>query len=633
VRWDGWTGISGRIASFIRDELGARSSVGAPIFVEGRLWGVLAVHSRQPLPQSSESRTEQFSDLVATAIGNAAARAQVARLADGQAALRRVATLVAVEASRGDVFTAIAEGVGRVLPGELRLVRFEGERAVVVAGSDGPHNDVLAVGSRVPLGGENALSRVFRTGATARIDDYSQASGPIAEAVRPGGLRSAVATPIIVEGRPWGAMLVATFGAEPVAPDTERRLGQFTELMATAIANAEARAEIERLAEEQAALRRVATLVAEGVPAQDLFALVTQEVARVVEAPMVLLVRYEPERMASVLASVSDDAFPVGSRWPLDGPSATAQALETGRPARLDDYTGRPGAIAAQNRKAGITSTLAVPITVDGRAWGAVRVATTEPEPLPTGMDARLSNFTGLVATAISNASARSELIASRARIVSAGDEARRRIERNLHDGTQQRLIALGLDLQRARATIPDDQHDTHSALERVEQDLDAILVDLRELSHGLHPPLLSRLGLNPSLQALARRSPIPVQVDVDLPERPAASLETAVYYVVSEAVANAIKHSHASEISVTITITDAGMPFGVGLEGRRKAGKLHATIVDDGLGGADPSRGSGLTGLLDRVDALGGRFALDSPPRGGTTISVEFPVEPTVTS
>jgi signal transduction histidine kinase len=248
-------------------------------------------------------------------------------------------------------------------------------------------------------------------------------------------------------------------------------------------------------------------------------------------------------------------------------------------------------------------------------------------------MDARLSNFTGLVATAISNASARSELIASRARVVSAGDEARRRIERNLHDGTQQRLIALGLDLQQARATIPEAQGDTHSALERVEQDLEAILVDLRELSHGLHPPLLSRLGLGPSLQALARRSPIPVHVDVDLSQRPAASLETAVYYVVSEAVTNAIKHSHASEISVTITMNDAGAAFGVSLEGRRKVRNLHATIVDDGLGGADPRRGSGLTGLLDRVDALGGRFALDSPPRGGTTISVEFPVEPTVTS
>src|SRR5262249_23901288 len=176
----------------------------------------------------------------------------------------------------------------------------------------------------------------------------------------------------------------------------------------------------------------------------------------------VWLIRYEPDRVATVVASVGDDAFPVGSGWPLDGPSATAGAFESGHPARIDDYSDLPGTIAAQTRKAGITSTVAVPITVDGHAWGAVCVATTGPEPLPSGIDARLSNFTGLVATAISNASARSELIASRARIVSAGDEARRRIERNLHDGTQQRLIALGLDLQRARAETPADSGPAH---------------------------------------------------------------------------------------------------------------------------------------------------------------------------
>src|SRR5262249_21019870 len=192
----------------------------------------------------------------------------------------------------------------------------------------------------------------------------------------------------------------------------------------------------------------------------------------------------------------------------------------------------------------------------------------------------------------ISNATARAELVASRARIVAAGDDARRRIERNLHDGTQQRLIALGLDLQRARAAIPDDERDTHSPLVAVERDLEAILVDLRERSPGLHPPLLSRLGLGPSLQALARRSPIPVQLDVDLPERPAASMETAVYYVVSEALTNAVKHSQASEISVTISSRE----------------KLEASIVDDGVGGADPNGGAGLARPLPPHDAPPGR-------------------------
>jgi signal transduction histidine kinase len=265
-------------------------------------------------------------------------------------------------------------------------------------------------------------------------------------------------------------------------------------------------------------------------------------------------------------------------------------------------------------RRLGFRSAVASPIIVEGAIWGAVILGSFGGS-FPSETERRLDEFTELAATAISNATARAELVASRARIVAAGDEARRRIERNLHDGTQQRLIALGLDVQSARAAIPKDQRDAHSALVGVEQDLEAILVDLRELSHGLHPPLLSRLGLGPSLQVLARRSPIPVHLEVDLPKRPAALLETAVYYVVSEALANAIKHSHASEISITIASGE----------------KLQASIVDDGVGDADASGGSGLTGLLDRVDALGGRFALDSPPQGGTRISIELPVEPTV--
>jgi signal transduction histidine kinase len=310
-------------------------------------------------------------------------------------------------------------------------------------------------------------------------------------------------------------------------------------------------------------------------------------------------------------------ATPPGFRIERGGTNLTTIVLETGRPCRIDNYDDATGDAADVAHSQGVRSAVGAPILVEGRLWGLVIVGATSDEPLPPDAEERLAAFTELVATAISNATARAELVASRARIVAAGDEARRRIERNLHDGTQQRLIALGLDLQSVQAAIPEDQRDTHSALVEVEHDLEAILVDLRDLSHGLHPPLLSRLGLGPSLQALARRSPIPVHLEVDLPERPAASLETAVYYVVSEALTNAIKHSHASNISVTIASGE----------------KLQASIVDDGVGDADPSGGSGLTGLLDRVDALGGRFAVDSPRRGGTRISIELPVDPTVAS
>jgi PAS domain S-box-containing protein len=220
--------------------------------------------------------------------------------------------------------------------------------------------------------------------------------------------------------------------------------------------------------------------------------------------------------------------------------------------------------------------------------------------------------FAELLATAISNAESREALIASRARIVAAGDEARRRIERNLHDGTQQRLVALGLDVETVRNSIPADQQEARSGLERIRHELEIVLEDVRELSHGLHPALLSQSGLGPSLRALARKSAIPVRLDVSVSERPSESTETALYYVLSEALANASKHACASEISVALTASGS---------------EIRAVIEDDGTGGAEASAGSGLVGLIDRVEALGGRFALESPPGHGTRISVEMPL------
>jgi signal transduction histidine kinase len=589
------------IASDAVRALGLRSGVGAPVLVDGKLWGMLsAVKGRDQLfAEDAEARIAAFTELVATAIANAQAHSHLRRLAEEQAALRHVATLVAVGASQEELFNAVAEGVAGVLEEELRLVRFEGDAAVVVATSDGPHIGVLPVGTRLPVGGTNALSHVFRTGEPIRIDDYSTASGPIAEEVRPQGLRSIVATPVVVEGRTWGAMIVGTFGDQPVPAGTEDRLGKFAELMATGIANSVSRAEINRLAGQEAALRRIATLIAQGVKPEQVFAAVTDETAATFNAITGVL-RFEDDPPAVVFVGVSAEAgIPIGTRWELAEGMVSAEVYRTGRSARVvteaEDWASQVGC----------------PIIVEGGVWGAMTV--NGRQALPADTEQRLEKFTELVTTAIVNATTRAELVASRARIVAAGDEARRRIERNLHDGAQQRLIALGLDLQRARATLPDDLAQTHAALAGIEQDVGAILTDLRELSHGLHPQLLSRRGLAPSLRALSRRSPIEVRLDVDLPERPGASLETATYYVVSEALTNAIKHSHASEISVAI----------------RCGEKLRASIVDDGVGGADPSGGSGLTGLVDRVEALGGRFALDSPRGGGTMITFELPMEP----
>jgi signal transduction histidine kinase len=290
---------------------------------------------------------------------------------------------------------------------------------------------------------------------------------------------------------------------------------------------------------------------------------------------------------------------------------ASAEIYHTARPARA-----RRSSLSGEARVTAlhleIVSQVGAPVVVDGKVWGALMLLGRE--ELSPDAEQRLERFTELVTTAISNATARAALIESRARIVAAGDEARRRIERNLHDGTQQRLIALGLDIAAVRASVPEGERDLDQSLERLEGDVDEVLGEVRELSRGLHPGLLARQGLGPSLRALARRSALPVSLEVDLPERPPEPVETATYFVVSEALTNAVKYAQASYLTVSISVDDS---------------HLHATIADDGVGGAEPGAGagSGLIGLVDRVSALGGRFELESPRGRGTTISVELPL------
>jgi GAF domain-containing protein len=592
--------------------------VGSPIIVEGSLWGAMCLNSQHELPADTEERLEKFTDLVATAIANAESRGARAVLTEEQAALRRVATLVAHDAPPATVFEAVAAEVGDLLDANLTVLsRYDHDGMATAIGSWSSVREAIPVGTRSSIGGRNVLTIVAETGRPARLDDYEQGTGQAAEIARRYGWRSSIAAPITVEDRVWGAMLVATQRKEPFPAGDEDRLALFTDLVATAVSNAEAHVAVQAAADEQGALRRVATLVAASAAPSAVFAAVTEEIAAVLGADACMLCRADPDGAAVVVGTWADgtpEPAP-GTRIARGGTNLVTIVLETGHPARIENYDDASGGASEFARAYGLRSAVGTPILVEGRLWGLVVAGTTRDDPLPSNAEERLAGFTELVATAISNATARAELVASRARIVAAGDEARRRIERNLHDGTQQRLLALGLDLQRARTGIPDDQSETQSALMEAEQDLEAILEDLRELSHGLHPQLLSRLGLGPSLQALARRSPIPVQLDVDLPDRPPASLETAVYYVVSEALTNAIKHSQATEISIAITGGET----------------LEASVVDDGVGGADPGGGSGLVGLLDRVEALGGHFAFDSPPRGGTSISIELPVEPRV--
>jgi len=369
------------------------------------------------------------------------------------------------------------------------------------------------------------------------------------------------------------------------------------------------------LADEQAALRRVATLVAQESSPSEVFTAVAEEVGQLMAIDSSRVMRYESDGTATVTAAWNlEPPFRVGDRLQLDGQNLAGIVFRTQFPARMDSYTDATGPLAATVREAGIRSGVGCPIIVGGRLWGAM-VAVSQREPIPVGAELRLAAFTELVATAISNTQARADLTASRARIVEAADETRQRIERDLHDGVQQRLVSLALDLRGADAMLHGDLEDVHAQLSRLEEGLIGVLDELREISRGIHPAILSQGGLEPALKALARRSAVPVKLVVhtgrSLPER----VEVAGYYLVSEALTNAAKHSRASEVHVDVEQTN---------------GLLRLSIRDDGIGGADPGQGSGLTGLGDRVDALGGTIEISSPPGNGTSLLVTLPIQDT---
>jgi signal transduction histidine kinase len=253
------------------------------------------------------------------------------------------------------------------------------------------------------------------------------------------------------------------------------------------------------------------------------------------------------------------------------------------------------------------------PIVVDGRLWGVMAAASTRPDPLPEGTESRIAAFTELLGTAIAKADSRAQLTASRARIVAAADETRRRLERDLHDGVQQRLVSLGLELRRAESALPPGDDELRARLARTVSGLAGALEDLVEISRGIHPAILAAGGLGPALKTLARRSAVPVELDLRGDRRLPERVEVAAYYVVSEALTNVAKHAGASAVRVDVGADDA---------------LVRLAIDDDGVGGADPVRGSGLIGLTDRVEALGGTIQIASPPGRGTSLLVTIPIE-----
>ena len=532
---------------------------------------------------------------------------EVRRLVDEQAALRRVATLVARGVSPTEIFSAVSDEVARLFDTEhTAIARVEGSEAVVVgtcAGIRGPW-----VGRRAELEDPLMITSVYRTGRPARR--WALPFGPITKHLAAGRFIATVAAPVMVEARVWGVMIVWT--PEELPPDAEQRLESFTELVATAIANAEARAEVQRLAEEQAALRRVATLVAREASQAEVFAAIGEECADLFGIEDIRVGRFDGGDQV-VVASVGGHAalFPVGCRQPLGGQNTASLVFRTGRPARLDDYQAvASGEIGEAGRSFGIQSVVAVPIVVEGRLWGAMQIGSTRDVPLPPDTESRLGEFTDLMATAIANVQARSDLATSRARIVVAGDEERRRVVRDLHDGAQQRLVHTVVTLKHVRRAVEQRREDAPALVDEALEHARMATDELRELAHGILPSALTLGGLDAGIRALASRMPVPVEVDVRVGRLP-EMVESTAYFIVAEALTNVAKHARARRASVTA---------------RSEDGVLRIEVRDDGVGGAQVD-GHGLVGLRDRLAALGGTLRMESPAGGGTQISASIPV------
>jgi signal transduction histidine kinase/uncharacterized protein YoaH (UPF0181 family) len=619
ARIEDYAGLEGPLAAEARrvgfDKV---AGAGAPIMVGGRVWGVISTSSLDaPLPDRVEDGIAAFTELVATAIANSQARDELTRLAEEQAALRRVATLVAEGASPDMVFDAVCAEVAQLVPADAAaLTRYEDDGTLAVLGGRTP-TGYGYVGRRfAPEGTISGL--VSETRRPSRISYAEQPGSAAAAAAREMGWDSSVGAPITVEGRLWGVLAVVSTTNRPLPVDTERRLAGFTQLVATAIANTESREQLAELAEEQAALRRVATLVAQGARPAEVFQAVSAEVGRLLPADAAVLSRYGPDGTVTPLGEWtptggSESGVLVGERLPLEKGTSAWLVFETRRPARVDGFEGAAGRGLDLARAAGWRSSVGAPIIVEGRLWGVVSVGSKTDRLLPPETEERLREFTELLATAIANAESHEELDASRARILATADATRRRIERDLHDGAQQQLVSLALELRAAQAAIPAEFGEHRAELSHVIDGLTGVLDGLREIALGIHPAMLAEGGLEPALKRLARRSPIPVELDVRAEGRLPEPVEVAAYYVVSEALTNAAKYARASVVHVDLQASERS---------------LRVAVRDDGQGGADPARGSGLLGLKDRAEAIGGTISLRSPHGAGTSLLVELPLD-----
>jgi signal transduction histidine kinase len=587
-----------------------------PIRVRGRCWGFVAVRwAAGGSGQSAASlqRLEEFCELMVTAVANAESREQLRRIAEEQAALQRIATLTARAHDPEEVFAVVATEAGRVLDAETtRLMRIDdlAQEALVVA-SYGPLDPGMEVGALVSLSGQTLTRMMIDAGTVVRVDTTALEPGQLRTRLEQRGVRTAVIAPIVVDGRIWGS-LGASWRRETTIDGIEEHVAGFASAVATALREASDREAIRELAAAQAALRRVATLVAGGAAPAEVLRAIAVEVNELMGVDATILARFDPPgTTATVMALAS--SLPSWAREgdvvPLEGDSTLTRVHDSGRPARIDDYRTVSGRIAERQRGAGRVASAGAPVTVEGRLWGAVIATWTAARAMPVAAEERLAEFTELIAVAIANSESSAELAASRVRVMLAGDEARRQIQRDLHDGAQQRLVSLALQLReaqrRARALVAGDP----SVEARFEQLVQAVTdagEELQRTARDLYPAGLERGGLQRALRGLARRAAIPLTLAIELPLRLPEPLEVVSYQIVQEAIHDAIKHGQASALTVKLTYANDS---------------LELALTDDGACDGEPVPGTGLLALRDRVEALGGRLETGSAHGQGTEI------------
>jgi signal transduction histidine kinase len=531
------------------------------------------------------------------------------RVAEEQAALRRIATLVAAGATEMAIAAAVSAEIGGLFGAQrASVIRWDGD-TIRVIGSWRSDEDVGPAGAVLAYGGDTLAARVVETAAPARIDSADELKTDFGrQRWAELGYQASIGAPIMVDRRVWGVVSASRIEAgEPFPIDDEERLRDFSALVAQAIVNAEARSEAAALMAEQSSLRQIATRVAAGQAKSAVIDAVTAEVGLLFGARHVTLMRWEGVQDEVVVDAAwnapGSMQLAKGSLYHPDPHGPTLGVLETGEASRGMESSLEHGHL----------SVIAAPVIISRLLFGALTASRDSDDPFPAGAEVRLRSFADLAAQSIANDRAQAELRSSRARIVRTADEARLRLERNLHDGAQQRLVSISLALRLVEQMLEPDPATARVVLREASTELSEALEELRELARGLHPAALNEHGLEPALEAVCARAPFPVDVSGIPSERLRGAVEAAIYYVVSESLTNAAKHGAASSATVVLTCTDD---------------VVTVEVADNGCGGASLDAGSGLRGLVDRVEALGGELTVSSPRGAGTLVRAELPLE-----